>query len=70
MELEWKVHANQVLSLEIIYRVQTDDGGEYRKNSRMLLKSVETDPVAEDMFMMKLLQQEFEVYPPLKILKN
>ena len=69
MELEWKVHANQLLSIEIVYRVQTD-GGEYRKNSRMLLKSVETDPVAEDMFMMKLLQQEFEVYPPLKILKN
>ena len=35
------------------YRVQTDNGGEYRRNRRMLLKSVEPDPVAEpaeDMF--------------------
>ncbi|CAB4022373.1 sec1 family domain-containing 2 [Paramuricea clavata] len=32
------------------YRVQTDDGGEYRRNRRMLMKSVEPDPVAEDMF--------------------
>jgi hypothetical protein len=32
------------------YRFQTDDGGEYRRNRRMLLKSVEPDPVAEDMF--------------------
>ncbi|CAB4009628.1 Transposon Ty3-G Gag-Pol poly [Paramuricea clavata] len=32
------------------YRVQIDDGGEYRRNRRMLLKSVEPDPVAEDMF--------------------
>ena len=30
------------------YRVKTDDGGEYRRNRRMLLKSAEPDPVALD----------------------
>ena len=30
------------------YRVKIDDGGEYRTNRRMLLKSAELDSVAED----------------------
>ncbi|CAB4044016.1 Retrovirus-related Pol poly from transposon [Paramuricea clavata] len=30
--------------------IRTDDGGKYRRNGRMLLKSVQPDPVAEGMF--------------------
>ena len=30
--------------------VKTDDSGEYRRNRRMLLKSIEPDHVAEDIF--------------------
>ena len=43
------------------YRVKTDDGGEYRRNRRMLLKSVEPDPVAEDI-LTDIPPQGFEIH--------
>ena len=48
------------------YHVTTDDGGEYWRNRRMLLKSAEHEPVADDIhpeFLMKPLQQGLKNTP-------